>query len=326
MIEQTHCLIAITDNLVSNINIKPHSDHMNSIIRAASRLAFGPTTRLSNKPIKVNQSIILKNWAHNMPLTYDFARERIMLILRLFDKIDPNKLTLDSHFVHDLGLDSLDHVEIIMALEDDFKFEIPDKDAEHLVRPSDILRYITDKEEAYKELQELQAASHHHGHEHGHEDHGHNHDNQSHGHHEHASPISSGQHSINQKREFSSWSVIAKRMMSSTEPPEGYVRLTSFEAEPPTEVKIEDIQSRVMKVLAKYDKIDSSKLQLSSHFVDDLGLDSLDHVEIMMELEDEFNLEIPDQEAEKLLRPAQVAKYIYHKEEARALQPEDRNL
>lgn len=57
------------------------------------------------------------------------------------------QLTLDSHFIKDLGLDSLDHVEVIMAMEDEFGFEIPDMDAERLQRPADIIQYIADKED-----------------------------------------------------------------------------------------------------------------------------------------------------------------------------------
>lgn len=97
---------------------------------------------------------------HKMPLTYDYIRERILLVLRLYDKIDPDKLTLDSHFYNDLGLDSLDHVELIMAIEDEFQFEIPDVDAERLNTPNDILKYISIKEEIYPELEH-----NHHGHE-----------------------------------------------------------------------------------------------------------------------------------------------------------------
>lgn len=295
---------------------------MNSIIRAASRLALRPMRERifteAAKPIISNQFLVQKKWAHNAPLTYDFARERIMLVLHLFDKIDPNKLTLDSHFIDDLGLDSLDHVEIILEMEDEFDFEIPDKDMENLLRPADILRYITDKEEAYEELQKLQAASHHHHDDHGHGDHG--------GHHGHAhgsahTEISSGQ-SVNQKRSFCSWSTTAKRYSSDKKT----VFPTSFYEDPIKPISLESIQERVMKICTKYDKIDSSKLHLASHFVEDLGLDSLDHVEIIMELEDEFNLEIPDKDAEKLLRPVEIAKFIFHKEEGRAMNQLDRDL
>lgn len=51
--------------------------------------------------------------------------------------------------MNDLGLDSLDHVEIIMAIEDEFGFEIPDMDAERLLKPADIVRYVADKEDIY---------------------------------------------------------------------------------------------------------------------------------------------------------------------------------
>lgn len=56
--------------------------------------------------------------------------------------------------MNDLGLDSLDHVEVIMAMEDEFQFEIPDRDAEKLLRPIDIVKYVADKDEAYFELQD----------------------------------------------------------------------------------------------------------------------------------------------------------------------------
>ncbi|OPJ87503.1 acyl carrier protein, mitochondrial [Patagioenas fasciata monilis] len=64
------------------------------------------------------------------PLTLDDIKERVLYVLKLYDKIDPEKLTAESHFMKDLGLDSLDQVEIIMAMEDEFGFEIPDGDAE----------------------------------------------------------------------------------------------------------------------------------------------------------------------------------------------------
>lgn len=52
--------------------------------------------------------------------------------------------------MNDLGLDSLDHVEVIMAMEDEFGFEIPDMDAERLVTPAAIARYVADKEDVYE--------------------------------------------------------------------------------------------------------------------------------------------------------------------------------
>lgn len=59
------------------------------------------------------------------------------------------QLKVDSDFTKDLGLDSLDHVEVIMAIEDEFALEIPDVDAEKLNSPKDIIQYLADKEEAW---------------------------------------------------------------------------------------------------------------------------------------------------------------------------------
>jgi len=84
------------------------------------------------------------------PLSLGMIRDRILLVLKLYDKVDVGKLTIDSHFMNDLGLDSLDHVEVIMAIEDEFGFEIPDADAEKLLRPADIVQYIADKKDVYE--------------------------------------------------------------------------------------------------------------------------------------------------------------------------------
>ncbi|KAK9739310.1 Phosphopantetheine attachment site [Popillia japonica] len=75
---------------------------------------------------------------------------RVLKVCSAYDKVTADKLKLESHFINDLGLDSLDHVEVIMAMEDEFGFEIPDADAEKLLRPSDIVRYVADKEDIYE--------------------------------------------------------------------------------------------------------------------------------------------------------------------------------
>ncbi|XP_042545777.1 acyl carrier protein, mitochondrial [Dipodomys spectabilis] len=84
------------------------------------------------------------------PLTLEGIRDRVLYVLKLYDKIDPEKLSVNSHFMKDLGLDSLDQVEIIMAMEDEFGFEIPDTDAEKLMCPQEIVDYIADKKDVYE--------------------------------------------------------------------------------------------------------------------------------------------------------------------------------
>ncbi|OQR75189.1 acyl carrier protein [Tropilaelaps mercedesae] len=92
----------------------------------------------------------LRDYSSKPPLTLQIIQDRVMLVLKLYDKIDADKLRVESHLVNDMGLDSLDCVEVIMAIEDEFGFEIPDQDAEKLLRVADIVRYVADKEDIYE--------------------------------------------------------------------------------------------------------------------------------------------------------------------------------
>ncbi|KAH8371048.1 hypothetical protein KR093_006006 [Drosophila rubida] len=96
------------------------------------------------------QTQSVRSYSAKPPLSLKLINERVLLVLKLYDKIDPSKLNVDSHFINDLGLDSLDHVEVIMAMEDEFGFEIPDSDAEKLLKPADIIKYVADKEDVYE--------------------------------------------------------------------------------------------------------------------------------------------------------------------------------
>ena len=61
-----------------------------------------------------------------------------------------------------------------------------------------------------------------------------------------------------------------------------------------------DIVTRVSNVAAENLGVEADKIQLTSSFVEDLGADSLDTVELVMALEEEFGIEIPDSDAEKI--------------------------
>lgn len=58
--------------------------------------------------------------------------DRVVSVIKNFQKIEPSKVTPNAHFQKDLGLDSLDTVEIVMAFEEEFSFEIPDTEAEKI--------------------------------------------------------------------------------------------------------------------------------------------------------------------------------------------------
>ena len=59
--------------------------------------------------------------------------------------VKPEEVTPEAKFIDDLGADSLDTVELVMALEEEFGVEIPDEEAEKLVTVGDALRYIEQK-------------------------------------------------------------------------------------------------------------------------------------------------------------------------------------
>ena len=67
---------------------------------------------------------------------------------------------------------------------------------------------------------------------------------------------------------------------------------------------------RIKKILVDRLGVDESKITENSSFLDDLGLDSLDIIELIMAFEEEFNLEIPDKDAEKIKTVGDAIKYL----------------
>ena len=71
-----------------------------------------------------------------------------------------------------------------------------------------------------------------------------------------------------------------------------------------------DIEQRVKKIVAEQLGVAEADIKNESSFVDDLGADSLDTVELVMALEEEFETEIPDEEAEKITTVQQAVDFI----------------
>ncbi|MBR5914714.1 MAG: acyl carrier protein [Selenomonadaceae bacterium] len=67
---------------------------------------------------------------------------------------------------------------------------------------------------------------------------------------------------------------------------------------------------QVKKIVVEQLGVEADEVQMTSTFVDDLGADSLDIVELIMAFEEEFNIEIPDEKAEKIKTVEDVVKYI----------------
>ncbi|ODC02992.1 acyl carrier protein [Terasakiispira papahanaumokuakeensis] len=70
------------------------------------------------------------------------------------------------------------------------------------------------------------------------------------------------------------------------------------------------IEERVKKIVAEQLGVKEEEIQTASSFVEDLGADSLDTVELVMALEEEFETEIPDEEAEKITTVQEAIDYV----------------
>ena len=73
------------------------------------------------------------------------AEDKIKSIIAEQLGVKPEEVTPTASFVDDLGADSLDTVELIMALEEEFNIEIPDEDAEKMKTVGDVIKYIEEK-------------------------------------------------------------------------------------------------------------------------------------------------------------------------------------
>ena len=73
---------------------------------------------------------------------------------------------------------------------------------------------------------------------------------------------------------------------------------------------MENIEQRVKKIVAEQVGVNEADVKIESSFVNDLGADSLDTVELVMALEEEFECEIPDEEAEKITTVQQAVDYV----------------
>lgn len=73
------------------------------------------------------------------------------------------------------------------------------------------------------------------------------------------------------------------------------------------------VEPRIKKIIEEQLGVEGDRIKPEASFIDDLGADSLDIVELVMAMEEEFDLEIPDEDAEGLRTVSDVAKYIQGK-------------
>lgn len=106
----------------------------------ASRFAVRAVPTLS---AVARQPQTIRTFAASTFLDPAEVTERIIGVVKNFDQVDGNKVTEKVKFADDLGLDSLDIVEVVMAIEDEFAIEIPDAEADKIASISDAVEYIT---------------------------------------------------------------------------------------------------------------------------------------------------------------------------------------
>ena len=70
------------------------------------------------------------------------------------------------------------------------------------------------------------------------------------------------------------------------------------------------LEDQVKEIIVEQLGVDEGDVKMESHFVDDLGADSLDTVELVMKLEEDFDIEIPDEDAEKIQTVRDAVEYI----------------
>ena len=73
---------------------------------------------------------------------------------------------------------------------------------------------------------------------------------------------------------------------------------------------MDETDTKVIEIVSEQMGVDKSEITRETHFINDLNADSLDTVELVMEFEDEFELSIPDEEAEKIQTVGQAIDYI----------------
>ncbi|ODV59875.1 acyl carrier protein, partial [Ascoidea rubescens DSM 1968] len=81
-------------------------------------------------------------------LTKDDVSKRVYDVIKSFEKTKDIEISNELNFATDLGLDSLDVVEVLVAIEEEFDFEIPDNDADEIKSVGQVIEYIVNHPEA----------------------------------------------------------------------------------------------------------------------------------------------------------------------------------
>ncbi|KAI5450880.1 mitochondrial acyl carrier protein [Naganishia albida] len=112
--------------------------------------AVARSSVIAARPVAQTQRIAGQRWyAASAALDKEQITSRVLEVLKGFEKVDGGKLTPTATFTKDLGLDSLDAVEVVMAIEEEFAVEIPDEEADQITSVGQAIEYIAKTPEAH---------------------------------------------------------------------------------------------------------------------------------------------------------------------------------
>ena len=77
-----------------------------------------------------------------------------------------------------------------------------------------------------------------------------------------------------------------------------------------SDINLEEVEAKIIEIVSEQMGVDKSEIARETSFINDLNADSLDTVELVMEFEDEFDMSIPDEEAEKIQTVGAAIDYI----------------
>ncbi|KAJ2749362.1 mitochondrial acyl carrier protein [Coemansia sp. BCRC 34490] len=118
-----------------------------SLLRAASAGVTG--SGFSKLRLQPATALFARAYSSAGALSRQDIQDRIINLLRDFDKVNQDKLSEMAEFHKDLGLDSLDTIEVVMAIEEEFSVEIPDDEADEITSVKEAIEYISDRDDAH---------------------------------------------------------------------------------------------------------------------------------------------------------------------------------
>ncbi|QRV83606.1 acyl carrier protein, mitochondrial [Ceratobasidium sp. AG-Ba] len=122
---------------------------MSAAFRSVFNVARATSVRRTAAIAPLRPAFAWRSYSAATGLSKDDIQTRVVDVLKTFEKVDPAKLTLAASFTEDLGLDSLDAVEAVMAIEEEFSIEIPDAEADEIKTVQEAIDYIAKTPEAH---------------------------------------------------------------------------------------------------------------------------------------------------------------------------------